>query len=167
MKCEKCLCEHDGTYGTGRFCSIKCARGFATLKARADINKKVSLKLTGKTNPHPGVPHTESTKLKIKENHLSPTYPLRHTVESLLKTYFVKGKPQKIPLKYLENFRDTTKCEECSQPNEWNNKPLRMQIDHINGDTTDNRLENLRVLCPNCHTQTDTWGRRKRKTKEA
>ena len=44
--------------------------------------------------------------------------------------------------------------------NEWQGKRLVLHLDHINGINNDNRLENLRLLCPNCHSQTDTYGRR-------
>jgi len=49
------------------------------------------------------------------------------------------------------------KCEECGQPPEWNGKKLTLQLDHVNGDNKDNRIENLSILCPNCHTQTKTY----------
>jgi|SRR6476620_4878551 len=48
-------------------------------------------------------------------------------------------------------------CGECGNKGEWNSKPLVLQIDHVNGINTDNRIENLRFLCPNCHTQTKTY----------
>jgi 5-methylcytosine-specific restriction endonuclease McrA len=51
------------------------------------------------------------------------------------------------------------KCVECGNIGKWNEKPLVLQLDHINGINTDNRIENLRILCPNCHSQTKTFCR--------
>jgi 5-methylcytosine-specific restriction endonuclease McrA len=54
------------------------------------------------------------------------------------------------------------RCQECGLT-EWLGEPLTVQIDHINGVRTDYRLENLRMLCPNCHSQTETHGIRNRR----
>lgn len=53
-------------------------------------------------------------------------------------------------------------CAACGIGPTWNSLPLTLQLDHINGNKHDNSLRNLRLLCPNCHTQTPTWGRKKR-----
>ena len=53
-------------------------------------------------------------------------------------------------------------CEICHNSH-WNNKRIYLEIDHIDGDNKNNRLENLRVLCRNCHSQTETFTRRKNK----
>ena len=50
------------------------------------------------------------------------------------------------------------KCEICGNPGEYNGEPLVLHLDHKNGVHDDNRLENLRFLCPNCHSQTKTFG---------
>lgn len=48
-------------------------------------------------------------------------------------------------------------CQECGQPPIHNGKPLCLQVDHIDGDPDHNLPANLRLLCPNCHTQTPTY----------
>lgn len=58
----------------------------------------------------------------------------------------------------IEANKKEYKCEIC-ELSSWKNKPIRLQIDHINGDRLDNREENLRIICPNCHSQTDTFAR--------
>jgi len=55
----------------------------------------------------------------------------------------------------------TGKCAKCNIDDQWNNKPLTLELDHINGCNTDNRRENLRWLCPNCHSQTGSYRKAK------
>jgi hypothetical protein len=55
-------------------------------------------------------------------------------------------------------------CAGCGDDGWHNGMPLPLQLDHINGVVTDNRYENLRWLCPNCHSQTETFAGRKTAT---
>ena len=48
------------------------------------------------------------------------------------------------------------KCE-CCGLTEWLGHPIPLELHHLNGIHTDNRLENLQVLCPNCHARTDSY----------
>lgn len=57
-------------------------------------------------------------------------------------------------------------CADCGLKDIWNNKKISLQLEHKNGIPNDNRLNNLCFLCPNCHSQTDTYaGKRFKKTK--
>ena len=56
----------------------------------------------------------------------------------------------------IENNLLFNKCYKCGLTM-WNDKPLKLQLHHINGDNRDNRIENLQLLCPNCHSQTDNF----------
>ena len=69
----------------------------------------------------------------------------------------------KIKKYILDNGLIEYKCSECSCECIHNGKPLILQLDHIDGDNSNNRLDNLRFLCPNCHSQTETYCGRKNK----
>lgn len=60
-----------------------------------------------------------------------------------------------------------SECEGCGL-SEWRGEPIALELDHVNGVHDDNRLSNLRILCPNCHSLTPTWrGRNTKKTRDS
>jgi hypothetical protein len=61
---------------------------------------------------------------------------------------------------YKEGLKEP-KCEGCGLT-DWRGQPITLDLEHVNGDHFDNRIENLQILCPNCHRQTKTWGNTKR-----
>lgn len=67
--------------------------------------------------------------------------------------------PTSIPVlrRYLQQTRGD-KCAMCPATSMWNNNPLTLHVDHIDGDSNNNWPANLRLLCPNCHSQTDNFG---------
>ena len=71
--------------------------------------------------------------------------------QSVLRRYYLKG-----------NYTPYI-CSVCGQEPFWNNKELTLTLDHINGINNDDRLENLRWVCPNCDRQLDTYGSKGRK----
>lgn len=64
----------------------------------------------------------------------------------------------KLKIRLIREGYKQNECEICKLSGEWKGLPLSLQLDHIDGDSTNHFLSNLRILCPNCHSQTDTFG---------
>ncbi len=89
------------------------------------------------------------------------------TLDECLKMIFVENStysPNTVK-RYLKKYKfvNNDKCSCCRQPDVWNGKHLTMQLDHKDGDNKNNTLPNLRFICPNCHSQTDTFSGRNMK----
>lgn len=77
---------------------------------------------------------------------------LKEIIDGLHPTY----QTYKLKLRLIKEGIKENICEEC-KIFEWNGKQLNCELDHIDGDRTNHKLENLKILCPNCHSQTNTF----------
>lgn len=83
-----------------------------------------------------------------------------HQYSNITLPRFNRGEIKERPLlrKILSKVRGY-KCS-CCDISEWNKKPITLQVNHIDGNCTNNMPKNLELICPNCHSQTDTFGAR-------
>jgi len=97
----------------------------------------------------------------ISINHFQNTPRIKRTPENI---FILNSTADQSTLRkwYLKGGYSEYKCSICGQEPFWNGKELSLTLDHINGDNHDDRLENLRWICPNCDRQLDTFGGKNR-----
>jgi 5-methylcytosine-specific restriction endonuclease McrA len=187
MICEYCNKVHGGIYGSGRFCSNKCARGFSTRDKRKEINKRVSLKLR-KLSRVDRI--CEYCSIKYNKRYGSGRFCSKKCATSFA-SYYAIGKNhnhtfnsadiltrieiQKIKRKHrLANccFDDLNRlekrdkvfeeqkgrCNKCGI-NNWMDSKITLEFHHKDGDKGNGKRNNVELLCPNCHSQTNNYRR--------
>jgi hypothetical protein len=89
------------------------------------------------------------------------TYPARHRrPEDILVKHDGGGRTRtRLLRRALHEVGVLEECAECGAGPEWFGRPMTLEVDHVNGDWSDDRRENLRLLCSNCHAITSTWCR--------
>ena len=164
MKCEFCLIEHDGSYGSGRFCSKTCSRKFSTFAKRAEINLKVS-----ETNKRKGIGFTvRGTGPGWKDPVIrEKAHRVQRNKNAQRRENTPFGRWRKVHQYDFLLAEQNSLCAICCMPNTWNEKPLKFHIDHIDGDHTNEQRDNHRLVCPNCHSQTPTYCGRNIKLKKS
>jgi hypothetical protein len=175
MKCEYCDLEHNGTWGSGRFCSERCARGFATSGHRDDIHKRISDSLRGRKLTEDqkrkigeslkGRKCSSKTRRKISETwrrkkdagyHRKMSQEHRSKISESICKYWTHNPYAKTPKSILEISMRTARkiivrmnlpCSRCG----W--KEGFGDIYHIFGKKILNAdsHDNLAYVCPNCH----------------
>lgn len=149
MNCETCDSEHDGTFGSGRFCCQACARSFSTSLNRDEITRKIADAIRGKPSKLLGRKRGPAPKI------------IGEKAAARAAARLESGPWEKVPRR-KRKFRLLAEqgglCAICSMPQEWMGKHLPFEMDHVSGDRSDNSRANVRMVCPNCHRQTPTWG---------
>ena len=97
----------------------------------------------------------------LKGRHFTNT-PEQYSLDEILVSDTKYTNMSKLKSRLLQSNLLEYKCA-CCGISTWQNKQLILQLDHINGNNRDNRIENLRLLCPNCHSQTETFCGRNKK----
>ena len=198
MRCKYCETEFEHGHATQKYCSLGCANKQSAItsrmKARARYLEKPNLCLNcdgiipyEKTNDNTmycshscsatatnkkrkAIKHCRHCQTILENNDRtycshSCKWSYEHPVmlEKIRKGEIVTGTTIKAHL-----FRERGhRCQIC-EGTEWQGKDIPLELDHINGNAGDNRGHNLRLICPNCHSQTDTFrGKNKGKGRKA
>lgn len=88
----------------------------------------------------------------MKKNITANTIPLQDILDGKCPQY----QTFKLKRRLFKEHIKENKCEICGITT-WNGKPIQMELHHKDGNRTNHKLENLQILCPNCHSQTETF----------
>ena len=148
--CPKCNVIHEKN---GIFCSRSCANSRTFTKETNDKKRNSNLKF------YSNLTSEERKELQAQKNTKFDAYARQLTVQQ-------KNIARSWSRPYEEMSHDSVrkrilheennKCSQCGIGNIYNGKPLSLELDHIDGNSKNNKRENLRILCPNCHSQTPT-----------
>lgn len=148
--CKRCNKEFEPQKGLVNYCSIECrnSRGPRSEEFKKIVSEKLTGRKQDKKRPKEVIDKiVEARKLNHQQKILSSEYN-ELSFESL---------------RWRILYEQKHACNKCGI-NEWLGKPIILELEHKDGNHFNNDRENLEMLCPNCHSMTDTWrGRNKRK----
>ena len=139
--CPRCSVEH---IKSGIYCSRSCANvriPTSDSNAKRSKSSKETWKLVSKEEKSKRIRNAVEAAVKLRAEKIANT-----PFDDL--SYGIKKR---------KIFKEQGNCCLFCKIKDWMGKKLTFELDHIDGDKVNNKRENLRVLCPNCHAQTDTW----------
>lgn len=160
--CPKCNNTFDDLNKPRKFCSRKCSnsRNFSEetrkLKSKKQLEYLGSLADEERAKLFEKIRTSSHTSLNRKKYYEERKIEYQRRIDEMKKTKPFNEWPISIKRKHILEEQDY-KCDECTVTEIWNGKPLKLELDHIDGNKENNDRENLRFLCPNCHSQTETF----------
>ena len=173
-KCERCGKIMTEKFGSGRFCSRACANARdISDETKEKISKSLSKPAELKIKPvkQPTEAKSKDTCIicgkVLNANHKSPycnEHLIEHRQEEQIKHWLETGETglsidstiSPVFRKYILKEQNGC-CAICGMPAVWNDKPLTCILDHIDGNAARSERANLRLICPNCDSQLDTY----------
>lgn len=155
--CKKCGNEFVEEKGLINYCSLKC-RNSKTWNDDDKLKKSISAKNSEK------VKNANKNK-SIFINYKKQSEKSKQTWnEKLLNTPFEELSFERLRKRVI--LEQKNKCK-CCGIDKWNNEPITLELEHIDGNHHNNERNNLKAICPNCHSQTLTWrGRNKQNNRK-
>lgn len=166
--CEQCGREHDGTFGSGRFCCRSCSNKWVALHQSDEAkSRKVEIGKKNLTRAGKGWNLTKEQNIEYSRRGArarAVTMKLRRK-EWLNKVFLGEVNPynggySKLKSRLIEFGYKEARCESCGLT-EWLGSPIALELHHEDGDRDHNNLDNLKLLCPNCHSMTENYKWRK------
>ena len=168
--CLNCGNKIISKYGN-KFCSSSCATSFNNRKRSKDIYEKIGSKLKKEKNIREDKQKEKKYShclycgkiIKNNKKYCSSECSSKHkhklSYEDFLKNNEKYCRGNYTPKAFKKEFmaEQDYKCAICNSIPVWNNKELIFILDHIDGDASNNKRSNLRMICPNCDSQLETF----------
>ncbi len=149
-QCPKCSTEHTKL---GVFCSRSCANSRTFSDEAKEKKRKAGVEFYSTMSDEDRKNFNAEKTLKYDFDAHQKTVQEKNLAKSWSRPYEEMGHES---LRKRVLFERKYTCEECGIGNTYNGKPISLELDHIDGNNRNNKIENLRILCPNCHSQTPT-----------
>lgn len=146
MKCKTCNSDHDGSYGSGAYCSRSCAN------SRGPRSEKTKRKIR-ETNKIRAKERNPEWYERVKEANADPEKISKRKATWIEKRDWNNAHWTSITRWLKEEIEH---CEICGLDS-WMGDSIPLEVHHKDGDKNNNGRDNLTVVCCNCHAQTDNW----------